>query len=396
MNNKAIIIGCGIAGPVMALALKRVGIDATIYEAQPMPNDTKGAFLGISPNGLNVINDFLPLQEILTDYTPGKISFFNAQNKPIGLIDNADQKALYGSETVQLKRGLLNGALRKAAQQAGIAIEFGKRLTSLSQGHENTVTAFFEDGSQAEGNLLIGCDGIRSATRSCLFQDAVKPSYTGLLSTGGFTKLPGISNLAGSIRMTFGQRSFFAYALSNKGEVWWFNNFSQPDEPHKSELSQLELAALKEQLLSLHKQDPYPIAEIIRAAQSIEIYPVYDIPFLPQWHKGRVCLIGDAAHATAPHIGQGASLALEDTIVLAKCIRDLPSLTEAFERFQSLRQERVQTMIRQARKVGDSKAVPNAFQRFFRDLLLPFFVKMEAKKMGWVYSYKTDWESKIT
>src|SRR5205085_9028258 len=135
----------------------------------------------------------------------------------------------------------------------------------------------------------------------------------------------------------------------------------------------IDMSQLKNTLLELHKNDPEPIADIIKSADTIELYPVYDIPFLANWHNGRVCLIGDAAHATAPHIGQGASLALEDTIVLAQCIRDFATVETAFETFQSLRQARVQKIVREARKVGDSKTVPTKFQQFFRDLLLPFF-----------------------
>ncbi|WP_342085597.1 FAD-dependent oxidoreductase [Dyadobacter sp. OTU695] len=394
---KAIIIGSGIAGPAMALALKKIGIASVIYEAKPDADDDKGAFLGISPNGLNVLKGYIALDEMLVDHTPGSIRFFNARNKPIGVIDNSEQLSRYGSRTVQIKRGLLHGALRRAAGEAGIDVEWGKRLVSVVQdGKGGRVKAFFADGSVAEADLLIGCDGIHSAVRKALFPNAPEPEYTGLLSTAGFTRLNNFPLSADAIHMTFGQRGFFAYAVSNNGEIWWFNNISQTTEPLRNELNGSELADLKNRLLILHANDPEPITSIIRAAHSIDIYPIYDIPNLPQWHQGRVCLIGDAAHATAPHIGQGASLALEDTLVLAQCIRDFADLPTAFARFQSLRQARVETIIRQARKVGDSKTVPNRFQQFFRDLLLPLFVKLEARKMDWVYGYRVDWHRKLT
>jgi 2-polyprenyl-6-methoxyphenol hydroxylase-like FAD-dependent oxidoreductase len=393
-TKKAILIGCGISGPAMALCLKRIGIEATIYEVKTKPKDDAGAFLGVSPNGLNVLKEFMPLDKILAEFTPGKMTFFNAKNKNIGEIDTANQNELYGAETVQLKRSLLNKAIREVAIANGIKIELGKKLKSISQ-TEDSATAFFEDGTSATADFIIGCDGIHSVTRKSLFPNEPALSYTGLLSTGGFTRLANVQNLYGSIRMTFGEKSFFAYAVSNVGDIWWFNNIAQDKEPSRNELTGLALDQLKNRLLALHKNDPEPIAEIIKSADNIEIYPIYDIPFLEKWHKGRVCLIGDAAHATAPHIGQGASLALEDTIVLAKCIRDLPTLEAAFEKFQSLRQSRVQKIVKEARKVGDNKTVPNKFQQFFRDLLLPFFVKMEAKKMDWVYSYKVNWDEKI-
>lgn len=395
ISQKAAIIGCGISGPIMALFLKKIGIVATIYEAQTQHRDEGGAFLGISPNGLAILNEFIPLDRLHTEFTPGKMTFFNAKNKCIGEIDNAKQTQLYGTETVQLKRGLLTKTICEVAVANGIQIVLGKKLNSIAQA-EKTVTAFFDDGTTVTADFILGCDGIHSATRKSIFPKAPQITYTGLLSTSGFTKLANAQTLYGSIRMTFGEKAFFAYAVSNLGEVWWFNNISQEKEPSRSELTAMELVQLKNTLLALHKNDPPPIADIIKSAANVEIYPIYDIPFLEKWHIGRVCLLGDSAHATAPHIGQGASLALEDTIVLAKCIRDLPTLETAFATFQSLRQDRVKKIVREARKVGDNKTAPNKIQQFFRDLLLPFFVKIEAKKMDWVYSYKVVWNEKIS
>ncbi len=394
---KAIIIGCGIAGPAMALALQKIGVTSVIYEANLKADDTKGVFLGISPNGLNILKEYVSLDEVLQEHSPGKIRFFNARNKPIGVIENAQQVAQYGSQSVQLKRGLLNGALRRAALRAGIPIEFGKRLQSIRQSADNgSVSAYFTDGSEAHGDLLIACDGIHSAVRRELFPQAPTPEYTGLLSTGGITRLENGKLSTDAINMTFGERGFFAYAVSSSGEIWWFNNIAQPTPPLRHELDKSDLQELKMRLSALHKNDPEPILSIIEHAHTIGIYPIYDIPFLSQWYLGKVCLIGDAAHATAPHIGQGASLALEDTLVLAQCIRDYDTLPQAFSHFQALRQPRVQAIIKQARKVGDSKTVQNRFQQFFRDLLLPIFVKLESRKMDWVYRYKVDWDRKLT
>lgn len=393
MKN-AIIIGCGISGPAMAVFLKRIGIVAAIYEAQSDSRDHLGAFLGLSPNGLNVLKEILPGEIFWEEFTPGKITFHNSKNKFIGEIDNAEQYEKYGAASIQLKRGLVNKTIRNVALGAGIEIKYNKKLTGISQS-ESKVTAYFEDGTDATADFLIGADGIHSAVRKIVFPEAQQISYTGLLSTGGFTKLNSSEDFYGSIRMTFGEKSFFAYAVSNTGNIWWFNNLAMEREPIKNELSTYEQSRLKEKLLQLHRNDHNIISEIIESAHHIEIYPIYDIPFLDCWHKNRVCLIGDAAHATAPHIGQGASLALEDTLVLAKCIRDLPDLTTAFAKFEELRKYRVQKIIKQARKVGGVKTAPNKFQQFFRDMFLPFFVKFEAKKMDWVYRYKVNWDEEI-
>ncbi|GAA4178389.1 hypothetical protein GCM10022218_28930 [Sphingobacterium ginsenosidimutans] len=99
------------------------------------------------------------------------------------------------------------------------------------------------------------------------------------------------------------------------------------------------------------------------------------MPKLLQWYKGRVCLIGDAAHGISPHIGQGASLALEDTIVIAELLKLNIGYTQAFQLFQTDRQPRVERVIRSAMKVGSTKTKTNPITVWFRDRLIVFFIK---------------------
>jgi 2-polyprenyl-6-methoxyphenol hydroxylase-like FAD-dependent oxidoreductase len=388
-RKKAIIIGSGIAGPAMALQLQKLNIETEIFEARPGHKMNQGVFLGITPNGLNVLSELIDLESLKEDYTPGKMCFYNARGKHIGELDTKHQIEKYGAETIQIKRATIGEQLRKEASGKGIPIHFGKNLVDLNQ-NEDGVTARFADGTEETADFLIACDGTHSVCRKKLFPDAPEPVYTRQLSTGAFVNMEGMEPHFGSINMTFGRRAFFAWAVSNKNEVWWFNNFYREKEPTREELHSTLQTEIKNHLLDIHKDDPKPIYEIIQATEDMFVYPVYDIPSLPKWHKGNVCLIGDAAHATAPHIGQGASLALEDTVVLAACIRDHPSLTNAFDAFQKLRQPRVEKLIKTARKVGSNKSKPNPVETFFRDLLLKHFIRFESKKMDWVYGYRFD------
>jgi 2-polyprenyl-6-methoxyphenol hydroxylase-like FAD-dependent oxidoreductase len=124
-------------------------------------------------------------------------------------------------------------------------------------------------------------------------------------------------------------------------------------------------------------------------------WPVYDVPSLPTWHRGPVCLIGDAAHAISPHVGQGASLALEDAIELARCLRDLPDVQSAFAGFERLRRSRVEKMVREARRTGNRKAASNPVTRGIRDLILPFFLKLGVKGIQQVYAHTVEWEKRV-
>lgn len=128
----------------------------------------------------------------------------------------------------------------------------------------------------------------------------------------------------------------------------------------------------------------------------IGAHPVHDIPTSPVWSRGPVVLIGDAGHATSPSAGQGASIACEDAITLAKCLRDLPEPTAAFAAYERLRRERVEKIVAYARKRGSNKTA-GPVARVFRDLMMPIVLKHFAseKAHAWMYEYHIDWDERV-
>ena len=122
--------------------------------------------------------------------------------------------------------------------------------------------------------------------------------------------------------------------------------------------------------------------------------PIHSIPHLPVWHTAGVIVIGDAAHAPTPTSGQGASLAIEDGVLLAKCLRDLIDPERAFARFEALRRPRVERIIKQFARINSNKAV-GPVARVFRDAILPVALKMttNSKKLDELYGYHIDWNS---
>jgi len=198
------------------------------------------------------------------------------------------------------------------------------------------------------------------------------------------------------MHMTFGKKGFFGYQVTPSGEIFWFQNLVRSDGPDHDELDAVSDGAWRDELLGAHRHDHEPIAGIIRSTEGrIGRFPIYDIPSLPAWHRGPVCLIGDAAHATSPHAGQGASTALEDAIVLARCLRDLPDVEGAFAAFERLRKDRVERIVAGARRTGNQEVPSNALTRSPRDLVLPFFLKMGVKDTERIYSYRVDWDEKV-
>jgi 2-polyprenyl-6-methoxyphenol hydroxylase-like FAD-dependent oxidoreductase len=393
----ALIIGGGIAGPVAAMFLRRAGLHATIYEARGATTEDTGAFLNLSPNGVNVLK-VLGVAEAVAErgFACDGLVFWNGRGQRIGALDSTLEEQRYGARSVLLKRAHLHAVLRDEAERRGIPIEYDKKLTDLTETAEGRVVARFADGTTAQGDLLIGCDGLHSRTRQVILPDAPAPVYTGIVDCGGFTDPSPALPPSGAMQMVFGRRAFFGYFAAPSGEVYWFNNTARPAEPARGKLAAIPAAEWRRQLRDLHAGDPAPVPAIVQSVTGeIGAWPIYDIPFLPAWYRGAVVLVGDAAHATSPHAGQGASMALEDAMVLAKCLRDLPDLATAFAAYQGLRKERVEKLTRQARRTGQQKAVANPIAGWLRDRLLPFFLKSSADSIGWVYAYRIAWETPV-
>ncbi len=396
-KRKALIIGCGVAGPVAALLLQRAGIEAEIYEARAESTDYGGSFLNMACNGLGVLKTLGLDDQVSSQGSPiPRMIIWSGKGKRLGEVRNG-ARAEVGAPSINILRSRLHQVLREGAEQRRIKTAFGKKLTGLSTG-EQGVIATFEDGTTAEGSFLVGCDGVHSRARQLINPDAPTPQYTGLISVGGFAQHSSFPPTPDTQHFVFGKRAFFGYHISSSGEIYWFVNFSQRSAPARGDVDMIVSDEWQERMLDLFRGDLPLISEMIRATESPIIgYPIYDISTQPIWQKGPVVLVGDAIHAVSPGAGQGASLAVEDAIVLAKCLRDREDLSQAFATYERLRRARVEQMVQYGRSLGQAKVMTNPIQVWFRDLLMPFFLERFANPaaLDWVYSYKVDWDEHV-
>lgn len=378
------------------MALQRAGIEAVIYEAYDRPADYVGSFLNTASNGLDALRTLDSDTRVLAEgFATSRMVMWSGTGKRLGEVANGVTLA-DGKSSITIRRGLLHRALRDEAVSRGIRIEQGKRLVDAKEDTRGVV-ARFEDGTEITGDMLGGADGFNSQVRRIIDPDAPRPNYTGLLSMGGCAQVTTLASTPETFHMIFGKRAFFGYCVRPSGKTYWFANPTRRDELTRQELSGISPQTWKEQLLELFADDSGPATEILQATgDELAAYPIYDMPTMPTWYRGRIVLLGDAAHATSPSSGQGASLAIENAVVLAKCLRDLPDPKQAFPAYERLRRGRVEKVVKYSARISRTKAL-GPVGRWFRDLFMPFALKHFASPAAhaWLYRYHVDWNEPV-
>src|SRR5829696_2631939 len=396
-TKKALIAGGGIAGPVAAMALQRAGMEPVVYEAYTGGAEDAGAFLTFASNGLDALRTIDAHYLVLAQGFPTpRMEIQSGTGKYLGAVPNGGTLP-DGTVSHTLKRSDLYRTLRDEAVRRGARVEHGKRLVDAEAQPDGGVVVRFEDGTEAEGDLLIGADGIHSRTRRIIDPVAPGASYIPVLNIGGYASDLYIPAESGTFRMVFGKRAFFGYAVHPSGEIWWFANPPRADEPTSAELAAIGTEQWREMLLYLFDEDDTPAVEIIRSTPGkLAGWATYDLPSVPTWHRGPMVIIGDAAHATAPSSGQGASMAIEDAVVLARCLRDLPDTPQAFTAHEKLRRGRVERIVAHGARTSNSKAA-GPVSRVLRDLMMPFVLKRVANggSLAWMHDYHIEWQEKL-
>lgn len=347
--TKALIIGGGIAGAVTAMALDKAGIDAEIFEAYPTGADDVGAFLVVFANGLEALRVIDAHGPVVANSFPAqRVELIGSDGARLGErpIAGTEEDGSLGPRT--LRRATLYQVLHSEAARRGIAVRHGKRLVGAETVHSaagKRVVATFADGSRAEGDLLIGADGLHSVTRALIYPAAPLPRYTGQNTVCGYARGAEVPLSRDTYTMIFGKQAFFGCTLAPDGEVWWFAN-TPGTELDRADPPAVTPGAWRERVAALFEGDDTPAAAIVRATDDrIIASNAYDIATTPTWHTDTMVVLGDAAHAAAPNAAQGASMAIEDSIVLAKCLRDQPDPQSAFAAYEKLRRERVEKVV---------------------------------------------------
>ena len=365
---RVLVAGGGISGTVTAMALKLAGHDPVVFEAYASGGEDIGAFLTIMHNGMDALRAIGADGPVIdASFAAYGVELVVPTGETVGRRE-FDTEGLDGPRT--LTRATLYRVLQDEAARRGITLDRGRRLTGVQTGPDG-VTAEFADGTTETGDVLIGADGLRSVVRRLIDPAADEPRYTGLTVVYGYTQAAGLPAAPGIYRMVRGSKAAFGFTTDPDGATFWFARI--PDgERSRAEIAAVTPAGWREFAHAAFAGEPLPCAEII-AATGDEVFGghSYDVPETRVWSTPGMVLVGDAAHAASPASAQGASMALEDSVVLAKCLRDLPDPASAFAAFEGLRRERVEKLV----AAGAGQNV--------------------ADGTDWLYSHHIDWDAKI-
>jgi 2-polyprenyl-6-methoxyphenol hydroxylase-like FAD-dependent oxidoreductase len=339
---RAIIIGGEIGGLAAAVALRQVGIEAVVYERATELREV-GAGLILWPNALRAL-EMLGLAEAVRAVSLAAGGSALLTKEGVRLLGGPTGAALerdFRTPAAAVHRAELLGVLLQALGEG--VVHLGARCTGCRQEKEG-VTALFDDGAAARGDLLVGADGLRSAVRAQMFG-------TGGLRYAGYTAWRGVAAFAldgGEWFESWGRGERFGAGPLTRGRAYWYATANTPEGSADAPMGR------RRELLERFRGWHAPVAALVEATAEAGILrnDIYDRDPLPRWSAGAVTLLGDAAHPTTPNIGQGACQALEDAVVLARCLRESADLAAAFRAYEARRRARTRAITLFSRRIG--------------------------------------------
>lgn len=394
---RALIVGGGVAGPATAIALAKAGVGSVILERRPAAERGGGSYLTVAPNGLSAL-DALGLLDLVTEIgVPSRTNvMYGADARLLGRV-GLGPPVRDDLVALTLKRSDLAAALTAEALRRGIEVRHGAEVAGVAESAAG-VQVTLDDGTTVAGDLLVGADGVHSSVRRSMDPGAPAARYVGLTNFGGITEN---SAMAADLEpaawhFVFGRRAFFGAHPTPDGRVVWFVNVPEP-EISRERRARTPSEVWQQQLVTLMSDDAGPAAQLIRAGRlELAADNTYDLPHVPTWSRGRTVLVGDAVHAPSPSSGQGASMALEDAVVLGQALRDTDDLPAAFAAYEKARRRRVERIVKAGARSSSTKT-PGPIGRRFTEaaMRIVFRYVVTDRSTAWMNGHRLDWDAPV-
>ncbi|KAH8651648.1 hypothetical protein BGZ60DRAFT_520214 [Tricladium varicosporioides] len=347
MLQNCIIIGGGVAGITTALSLSKIGMACIIYELRATPATTGGA-VNLTPNALRLLEH---LEVEVHGCRVDSIEIFSLYTgKRLGEV--AFRK--YGSSLRILREELLQSLLTAAAKK-GIPIVYDSKLISIKDdAREAKVVAIFANGNETQGDFILGCDGVHSAVRTEYVEPERAPIYTDVAVAYSVIDGNGIKSHFQSTSMNSGRFGSLlaSYVDPDRTRIYVSGVMSSPQENGKQgwKVRGTDHQKTIAEIDRRYKNSAIPcIDELVERVEEYIFYPVYKLGPYGTWSRGRVLLLGDAAHGMPPQ-GESTGLAIEDGVLFARILDSFPNMPipEAFQTYKKTRQPRIDAAYKEA------------------------------------------------
>jgi 2-polyprenyl-6-methoxyphenol hydroxylase-like FAD-dependent oxidoreductase len=370
--SNVLIVGGGIAGMTLGIGLKRAGIDVEIVE-KTLHWTVPGMGISLQGPALRALRTVDLLDQCIGQgFGYSCVKTCDADGNVIATAKLASLNGPDYPATIGIKRQSLHSVLMQAVAATKMPVRLGVSVTSLNQSHDR-VSIQFDDGLEGIYDFVVGADGTNSIIRDLAFGTDYQPAYTGQAVWRAMVSRPPEVQCRHAFE---GPRTHAGINPVSEQQMYIFLHQTQrtflrfPDDQlpalMRDQLNDFGgvLAAAREEITALD--------QVIYRAVTSHILP-------SPWHRGRVVLIGDAAHTTAPHMASGAGIAIEDSVVLASLLASASSLRDALEQFMARRYERCRMVVESAWQLGewekDSSAVDvdraGLLDKSFRTLAQP-------------------------
>jgi salicylate hydroxylase len=335
------IAGAGIGGLAAAIALRRAGHEVLVLE-QAKQFARVGADINLTPNAVRALDGLgvgeaarvtaaRPTHRISRSYDSGE------ETSRLEMGDTAEQR--YGAPQLTIHRADLLAALAEAFPPQQVRL--GCKLEAV-EADDRGVTLRLADGEVLRAGALVGADGIHSAVRNALF-GAEHPRFTGIVAYRAVVpadRLAGLPNL-GAFTKWWGPNpssQIVTFPLNRGRDIFIFATTPQDSWQLESWTAPGSVEELRAQYTNYHPE----ARALLDACDTVLKTALYERDPMPAWSRGRVTLLGDAAHPMLPFMAQGAGMAIEDAVVLGRCLEGVPmaQLPQAFERYEAARIER--------------------------------------------------------